>query len=82
MYLFVNIVNNVKIQIYYTFFSRGCTAHIFIFFFSSKINPKHIYIFLTLPATLSAEELEKQLSTQPQCWECCFSFSSIHRNFF
>lgn len=91
MYLFVNIVNNVKIQIYYTFFSRGCTAHIFIFF-SSKINPKHIYIFLTLPATLSVEELEKQLSTQlmrklrysskPRRWECCFNFSSIYKTYF
>lgn len=92
MYLFVNIVNNVKIQIYYTFFWRGCTAHIFIFFFSSKINSKHIYIFLTLPAILSVEELEKQLSTQlmrklhysskPRRWGCCFNFSCIHKPYF
>lgn len=89
MYLFVNIVNNVKIQIYYTFFFQEVVLPTSSFsFFSRKINPKHIYIFLTLPATLSVEELEKQLlrklhySSKPRRWECCFNFSSIHKTYF
>lgn len=93
MYLFVNIVNNVKnSNILYIFFQEVVLPTSSFSFFSSKINPKHIYIFLTLPATLSVEELEKQLSTQLMCklhysskprrWGCCFNFSSIHKTYF